>query len=263
VPTLALAHPLGHGGHLRRRHPACQAPMHFLAISSGIRGGARPAVRHGAVAEGHQKVSHSIPTAPNSYSRVQLKAPHGPGHTAGCTQPPWRRRGACFPAAARPLPPRSHCAGRESPHLPERAQIDMEGGGAWEACLVPTLALAHPLGHGGHLRRRHPACQAPMHFLAISSGIRGGARPAVRHGAAAEGHQKVSHSIPTAPNSYSRVQLKAPHGPGHTAGCTQPPWRRRGACFPAAARPLPPRSHCAGRESRPGPYLAALQKGDI
>ena len=72
----------------------------------------------------------------------------------------------------------------------------------WEACLGPTLALAHPLGHGGYLRRRHPACQAPMHFLAISSGIPGGARPAVRNGATAEGHQKVNHSIPTAPNSY-------------------------------------------------------------
>ena len=66
----------------------------------------------------------------------------------------------------------------------------MGGGGVWEACLGPTLALAHPLGHGGYLRWHHPTCQAPMHLLAISSGIPGGARPAVRHGAAAEGHQK-------------------------------------------------------------------------
>ena len=151
---------------------------------------------------GPSEVNHSIPTAPHSYSRVQLKAVHGPGHTVGCTQPPWRRRGACSPTAARPLPPRWHCAGRESPHLPERAQIDMGGGGVWEACLGPTLALAHPLGHGGYLRQRHPACQAPMRFLAISSGIPGGAGPVVRHGAVVEGHQKVNRSIPTAPNSY-------------------------------------------------------------
>ena len=72
----------------------------------------------------------------------------------------------------------------------------------WEACLGPTLALAHPLGHGGYLRRRHPACQAPMRFLAIASGIPDGARLAVKHGAVAEGHQKATHSIPTAPNSY-------------------------------------------------------------
>ena len=154
--------------------------------------------RGGGPSESQPFYSHS----PKFILESTAKGPHGPGHTVGCTQPPWRRRGATSPTAARILPPRWHCAGIESLHLPERAQIDMGGGRVWEACLGPTLALAHPLGHGGYLRRRHPACQAPMHFLAISSGIPGGARPAVRHGATAEGHQKVNHSIPTAPNSY-------------------------------------------------------------
>ena len=109
----------------------------------------------------------------------------------------------------------------------------MGGRGVWEACLGPTLALAHPLGHGGYLRRRHPACQAPMHFLAISSGIPGGARPAVRHGATAEGHQKVNHSIPTAPNSYKRVQLKARTARGIPSGALSHP----GAGAAPAPRP--------------------------
>ena len=115
------------------------------------------------------------------------------GPPAFCPPPPLERlRSGTWPPKPASQPP---SAGRGRKFI-------RKGGEGREDCVSPTLALAHPLGHGGYLRRRHPACQAPMHFLAISSGIPGGARPAVRHGATAEGHQKVNHSIPTAPNSY-------------------------------------------------------------
>ena len=76
----------------------------------------------------------------------------------------------------------------------------------WQAelgCYYCSRCLAHTEGHAARIAAaRHPACHAPMCVLAISSGIPGGARPAVRHGAVTEGHQSVSQSIPTAPNSY-------------------------------------------------------------
>jgi hypothetical protein len=155
-----------------------------------------------------------------------------------------RRTGCILPATAPRQAPFGHLAPKPASQPPSAGRgrkFIWKGGEDREDCVGPTLALARPLGHGAYLWRRHPACQAPMPFLAISSGNPTHAGSCGKRGQGAEGRQEVNASIPTPPNPSRRARLEAyrtqdtpPGAPNHPGASAVPRSRPQLAFRPLA-----------------------------